>query len=327
MNQPNNYDHNLQLVGGDEFLESMKHESKDWIIPGIALPGSSLMVYAREGIGKSRLMAQLASSLIYGTPFMGMPIYKTGPVISLQLDMPPNEWDLLLCDAKAEGLGLDSSSFLTLHKDNKHFSIDDPQMKEWLCDMYATHKPICLMLDSIKNAFTRSPKSNEDLNQFVLRLLNDFRSCCPKSLFQYTLHDRKAPARINEETLEQDMDSHGELPQYVRDASVVMRLFQNKKDEIKLLINKHRLGPVGWKKLQIEMNENGFFFPAEMDHRIMLISWPNFIPAKERAEVIASVKTKQDVYRDIAKRSLTAEGTVKRYAIRSEVEYMWEKLL
>src|SRR5690606_535980 len=80
----------LDLVSADAFLTNRK-EVPPWILRPFLVNGSTMMLYGRQGIGKSSLALQLAYSLTSGEPWMGFPVARSGPVIYLQLDMSVEE--------------------------------------------------------------------------------------------------------------------------------------------------------------------------------------------------------------------------------------------
>ena len=77
----------------DYYAKAQKQ--KEWILEPFGVAGSLIMIYGRQGLGKSTLAWQMAHSLTTGEPFLGFTPQKTGPVIYLQLDMPDGEFALL----------------------------------------------------------------------------------------------------------------------------------------------------------------------------------------------------------------------------------------
>jgi RecA-family ATPase len=94
----------LKFVSGKEFLE--EEADFEWVIPPFVAAGSNMMLYGRQGLGKSSIMMQLVHSVGEGVPWMGYPVHKKGKTLYLGLDMSDMETRMILERAADAGMNV-----------------------------------------------------------------------------------------------------------------------------------------------------------------------------------------------------------------------------
>ena len=184
--------------------------------------------------------------------------------------------------------------------------------------------PIGLFVDAGLNVF-EPPKYAGDINQLVLKVLHRLRVLVPDGVLVYTLHDRKRGSSIFLSDDENDPDAFAGPGAWERHASTSFRMLRGKDQQLRLLVRKTRFKGPGFRELDLTMTDQGFF-EVSLDHKSMLAVWPRCIPEAERQALLELVQSKNDVYRDISKRTGVDLGTVKKYAQRNG-PYKWEALL
>lgn len=317
------------LVSADEFLSSIADASSKPIIKGVAYEGSGLMIYSRQGLGKTRIAVQLAHALGTGEPWLGvLPVARTGQVVYLQLDMSPVEWGVLL--GEAGEAGLDTTNLVCLPPSAPGVNVLDRPSFEPLRSEIRGRDPLALVVDAGLDAYEGAPRS-EDINQTVLRVLHRLRECVPNGLLIYMLHDRKKGALTSDQRNEGDEDAFAGGGGWERFASTSLRLVRgDSPGAIKLVVRKTRFEGPGFTELPLRMCDNGFFQPV-LDHKWMLAAWPDCLPVDDRTRILADgVATKAAVYADIAERTGASQETVKKQAqrhVQMHAPYAWEPLV
>jgi len=89
----------LEAFALDEELREMEFKEENWLIKDLLVPGSYMVIYGKEGSGKSRLTYQLAQAFQTGEPWFGLNIGQTGTVLYLEMDMAPMESSIMVKDA------------------------------------------------------------------------------------------------------------------------------------------------------------------------------------------------------------------------------------
>lgn len=302
----------------DEKLGQISDAMRDPIIPRVAYPGSAIMVYSRQGVGKSRLLVQLAHSLETGERFLGiLPILKTGPVVFLQLDMSPLEWAAVLGDARAADMPLQRLYDLRLDADG--LNILDGSTQARLQADVARIGAVALIVDAAADAYA-APSGPHDINKLATDVVNAFRRCIPNGLFVYLLHDRKASLFAKPKDVEEDEDAFAGPGGWERPPATSFRLVRQADGTVKLRVTKARFGGPGFKELDLQFDEHGFLHPV-LDHKWMLLFWPDCLPATERLRFASGIASLNVAYQDIAERTGASVDAVRKHDQRLRREH------
>jgi RecA-family ATPase len=316
----------LRLISSDELLAEAGG-TLDWVIYPLAVRGSSMMIYARQGVGKSSAMMQLAHSLITGVPWIGFEVRAQGPVIYLQIDMGEQETIKLVQRAEVAGYTMHGQLYVA-HAEPGDESISFDILRDEdlsvLRDLCAQVQPIAVIVDTIHDSYEHQDKY-KDVNALARRVHRRFKSAVGDAVLVFLNHERKSlPGRKKSDEAE-DHDSFmgGQAWEGVVSASVQFTRERGRKGELRL--KKVRLEEKPFERLELEIDKNGFFAPKR-DHRSLLLVWPDCLPEKEREAAIAKLKCKADVFREIAAITGSKYETVRKHENdHPGVEYPWKK--
>jgi len=242
-----------------------------------------MMIYGRQGVGKSTLFAQLAHSFQTGEPWLGFTPSQTGPTLMLQLDMPKG--DLSRFTIRAVKNGLDLSGMHT-YGAPQGFNIRNPSDREELRKECERIKPVAVMCDTIKDAYSGALKSNDD----VRPILRSFQRNISGAAFLYGNHTRKKTAYVQTMEAKQgasmdDDDAFSGFADWEQVPTSSVELKEHKGKHT-LVIHKHRLAEPGFKELNLTKNDYGFFQPTS-PHAPILLQWPHSVPEKDRERIVA----------------------------------------
>lgn len=257
-------------------------EEADWLLHPFLATGSLMMIYGRQGTGKSTLLAQLAHSFHTGEPWMGFQINRTGPTIMLQLDMPKGDLSKFMRRTVKNGLNMDG---MTICAAPEGFNIRSKASQQALREECEDIRPVAVFVDTINDSFGRSLDGNEEVRD----VLHSFRRSIGGAALIYTNHTRKKGAYIQSMEVKQgaafdDPDAFSGFGAFEQVASSSVQLV-DWKDRYRLILQKHRLDNPGFKEIDLIKNEYGFFRPDSL-HAQMLLQWPHSIPKSERAEIV-----------------------------------------
>ena len=160
-----------------------------------------------------------------------------------------------------------------------------------------------------------------------------FRDLMPDGLFVYLRHERKSPSNTNGIN-EEDPDAFSGGAGWEAKASTSIRLIRTSKingpDEARLVFNKTRLTSLGFKELQLDVDDHGFFVPVH-GHQTMLRYYPWCLPLEEQEQILRNgLASKTAVYQDIAQRTGVLVDTVKKAAqrgVQRGTQYPWIELV
>ena len=262
------------------------------------------MLYGRQGIGKSSATVQLAHSLISGEPWRGFKVETTGPVIYVQIDMAQQETRRLLERASDAGLDMGGELYVTGPEEGEEsmtFNILDERdwsrLKEW-CDRV---RPVAVIVDTIHDGYEYEQR-NADVNAMIRKIHRSFKSAIGGAVLVFLNHMRKQGKKGYEKGAEESDDEDSFMGGQAWEGVVAASLhLQRRKDNsLALKLRKLRLDTWPGAEVPLTKDEHGFFH-AKLNDAQMLAQWPDFLPLAEREEAIASVRTKMDVFKHIAK--------------------------
>lgn len=318
----------LEFISVGDFLDGLPSEMP-WVIPPLAATGSSIMLYGRQKVGKSSAVLQLMHSLITGEPWLGFPVERTGRVIYLQADMPAAETKRMIDRAAASGLELRDGLYVPRLEKGEHkvpFNILNPRDQEALAGQCARLSPIAVVVDTINDTFVPPPGST-DVGALARQVHTAFKHALGDAVFVYLNHKRKQALNFKGEELD-DEDGFLGSGAWAQVASSILELKRDRKTrEIALVLRDLRLDTYPGTSLALKKNEHGFFV-RPMTSQQMLLFWPDCLPSEEAERLRAAVRTKSDVFRDIAERTQTPLETVRQQFYRHRgADFAWAALL
>ena len=248
----------LKLYTLDEFRKELG-STKRWIIEPFGFMNSVVMLWGGEGLGKSRLLTQMAHSVITGKPWLGFPVHTTGPVIYLQLDMPRQEQDSLIDSIEAAGMYDDMRDDFYLM--TEEFDILDKHCQENLRAACEEIEPVMVILDTAYQGFSEA-KSNIQ----VRKVVKSYSRAVYPALFNLAHHkDKKDDYALG-------------FGEWGRVVSTSLRLWEEHKKgkPIALTVEKCRLGNPVVKGMQLDLifDRHGFLEKREENMDQLLLYYP-----------------------------------------------------
>lgn len=298
----------MKLISTEEFYNTT-HGSLPWILEPFAVTGSTLLLYGRQGIGKSSLAWMLAHSLTTGVPWLGHHVLKTGPVIYLNLDMPHLEFKQML--ERAAAAGMPPTSKILMPALGEADAFDVLKSGQGLLDACTTVKPIALIVDTVADGYL--PGSIRDVNAEVRAVIARFRKMVPDGVLVLMLHDRKRSAFSTLEANELDADAFNGPSAWEAKATSSFRLTQSK-NGVKFHIKKMRLDAPPYTELALKKTEHGFF-ETPLTPLLALLGW--------RGQAASLT----DVFEDVGVQLNThAEAVKMAYyrAVKKGIKFGWE---
>lgn len=321
-------------VEDDDFIFSTRFietpdEEFEWVIKPLCVRGSGMMIYGRQGVGKSSITTQLCHSLMTGEPFLGFPVMHTGYVLYLHCDMNGTETKKVL--RRGYDAGLCREDGLLVPNFEKHdgrfrFNILDPVDQTKLALWCERWKPIAVVVDNIHDAYV-AEKNNTDVNAVIRSVYRGFQDAIGGAVLIMLNHARKQSA-IAAKLGEEDDDAFMGGQAWEGLVATSIRVSRDKKThKMKMSLQKTRLGLWPEAEILLDRTKHGFF-SYQMPYNIMLTQWPDCIPNGERDAVIAATKTKADVFKDIARRTGVSYDTIRKYEnAHRDLEYPWRLLV
>lgn len=279
----------MKLITTEDFFNTTS-ASLPWVIDPFAVTGSTLLLYGRQGIGKSSLMWQLAHSLTTGVPWLGHHILKTGPVVYLNLDMPHLEFKQML--ERARDAGMPPTSKILMPALGETESFDVLKASQGLADACAAVKPIALIVDTVADGYL--PGSIRDINAEVRAVIARFRRMVPDGILVLMLHDRKRSAFSTLEANEGDADAFNGPSAWEAKATSSFRITSSK-NGVKFHIKKMRLDALPYEVLPLKRTSHGFF-ETPMTPLLALLSWTG--KAAKLTDVFEAVATQFELQVD-----------------------------
>lgn len=317
----------LRFVSGRDFLD---HEASfDWVIPPFVAKGSSMMIYGRQGLGKSSIIMQLVDALGTGAPWLGFPVHSTGKTLYLSLDMAEAETKKML--ERCGEAGLRTAEFILLPRPPEgeealEFDIFNEECASSLKELCSQEKPVCVVVDAIQDAFS-TPIGPHDVNALAREVLKAFRACIGDAVLVFLNHQRKAGAqRGGAESADDDNDSFMGGTAWEAKATASLRLWHGKDNRKRLKVKKCRLDKSPVDCLVLEDAGLGFY-KAQLNVEQVLMLWPLCITdATDRANAVASCKTQKAVFQYMSKLTGASEDTIKKMCQRARakgVDFPW----
>jgi RecA-family ATPase len=288
----------MKLITTEEFYQSSP-DDLPWVIDPFAVTGSMLLVYGRQGIGKSSLMWQLAHSLTTGVPWLGHHVLKTGPVVYLNLDMPHLEFKQMLERATAAGMPPTDRILMPAIGETESFDILKASLS--LEEACAAVKPIALIVDTVADAYL--PGGIRDINAEVRAVIARFRRMVPSGVLVLMLHDRKRSAFRSLEDNENDADAFNGPSAWEAKATSSFRLTSSK-NGVKFHIKKMRLDAIPYDEMALERTRHGFFETPDTPFN-GLMAWSG------------TATTLNDVFEDVGTKYRTHSDTIKKMYYRA----------
>jgi RecA-family ATPase len=121
-----------------------------WLIRDIVPVGGMVNLYGKPKVGKSFFALGMAEAISCGhTHFLGLPVLHHGPVAYLQIDTPRSIWLDRIKRSSSGGHDFSNIYFAdTLSGTPLPFNI--LENFNWLLDELALIKPVCLIIDTIR---------------------------------------------------------------------------------------------------------------------------------------------------------------------------------
>ena len=311
------------FILASEFLRTYKKDI-EWVVEPFLVPGSAMMIYGRQGAGKSRLAWQLAYALSTGTPWIGFPVARPHRVMYLNSDMPYVEF--LALAERAQRDGMTSLENIVVPNPSDFESIDVLNTKHYkmLKDFIGDEHIEGVIVDVIAEIFT--PRGS-DVNATARQVVNHMRRLTAKGLLVYLNHERKKVDRFFAKKDESDEDDDLFLGagEWERAATSSLRIKKEPDASRKLFPKKTRILPPGFRELPLMVSKNGFF-TAVHGYAEVLRTWPRYVPYQERF----APESQADVFKDVARRCEVSLDAVKKNFQRgrdSGVFYEWADYL
>lgn len=298
-----------------------------WIIEPFLMNGSSMMLYGRQGEGKSRLLWQMAYAIASGEPWLFYEIARPGPVVFLELDMPAAEFRIMMQQAETAGLNHPDIHVLDADDLASEFNIMSTRcldsLRSWIVDL----EPSLLILDTVNDAFytVKSP----DVNAAASMVVRTFRELVNPGAFVYSNHTRKEPSykpRSDEETTDDDAFLGPGAWERQATSSISIKRAEKYSEIRTFTIKKHRLAQPPVKQFDMHFDKNSFFV-SHPSIKQLLLTWP--IGAKEpfqpetQVEIIEAVANQMRAKPETVKKALQRlkqSGAVPRWLTELQID-------
>ncbi len=311
-------------------LRKMEFKDEDWLIKDMLVKGSYMVVYGKEGAGKSRLVYQLANCFQTGEPWFGLEIGQTGTVLYLEMDMSPLESNVLVRDAYEVGFTQDQNIIFP----QKRGVIDvlkatDVVALEALRERF---DPLIVIVDTLTDVY-ESRGAKEDINAEIRKAIEPFRTVFDDSGNIFMLHERrKGQYLIAKEIKDTDaMLGGGET---ARKASSVIQIVKTNEVMREIIIHKSRQKkPFTELRVFTSPEAKGFCrvnAAYVKTPKQALALWPRIVGMDPK--LVNEATSLNSVYRSIQDCSggaLKFDAIKKAYqrAKNDNVEFYWERLL
>lgn len=335
-------DDDLRVLNANELYES-DEEPPSYIIHPLLAEGSVMMFYGESGRGKTSAAYQLAHAVADDEEdWFGFDVRSSGPVFFLELDMMEQETRLFLERVQKANNLHDDIWFPDLRNRPESdaerwedFDILSDVWKnrlEWVCNEI---KPAVVVVDTVEDAYADSDVTPRK----VKRILDRLRLAVRPAALVFTRHKRKATKSWGESEGDTDSMSRGSFSgfgqweQAPTATSIQIGRTKLTGDEMKpketevLKLQKTRLGNPGFKFLELERTEHGFFY-VDRDYRQLLRDWPEDLRKWSPAEARAEADSVSDVCHQVAAAARENPETVRRHYYRARgdgVVYDWMK--
>lgn len=319
------------FIPSDEFI-ALDDGEIDWVIRPLCVRGSGIMLYGRQGIGKSSIVTQLCHALISGKNFLGFPVAQTGPVLYLQCDMNELETKKVLRRAFDAGMKMDGKLLIPNFKKfgfNFRFNILRAEDQERLRDWCQEFQPIAVVVDGIHDAY-HTDGFVGDVNALIREVYRGFQDAIGGAVLVFLNHNRKQGTQAQKTEYD---DEDGFMGGQAWEGLVASSLHLKKvnhgeqKGKISLKLRKTRLELWPEEEIVLKKADHGFFTHV-IPWKQMLMQWPYCLDPEERESALSKVKTKSDIFRDIEARTDGKFDTIRVYEnAHPEMDFAWRELL
>lgn len=253
-----------------------------------------MMVYGRQGVGKSTLLLQMSAALATGTNWLVFPTHTTGSTMWLQLDMPKMELRGLLMRADQAKLFVNGTKnavqFASFWDDAQEvfdFDILSDSDHALLTEAVQDFRPLSLTVDTGNDVF--QARQHKDAGGEVRKVLRRLRGIMGHvgGFSTYSQHQRKRQLGVTGD----DPDAFLGRVEWETVASSSLQLEgathgegENTYETFTLTIRKHRLAEPGFRELALTKDANGFFVP-KWTATTALACWPACVPPELRSVV------------------------------------------
>lgn len=299
-----------------------------WVLKPLLVPGSSMMLYGRQGIGKSTIMLQLAAAFAAQTDWLVFPTLAKGATLWLQLDMPRAELRQLLIRADQSQLfqngTRDSVKFAQFWDDDQEvfdFDILADNDHKLLMEAVQDIRPLCLMVDTGNDVY--QARQHKEAGAEVRKVLRRLRAVMGQvgGVTVYSQHQRKRQLGVTGD----DPDAFLGRVEWETVASSSVQLESSSRGEgeerlesFLLTIRKHRLAEPGFRELALVKGPDGFFAP-KWTATTALACWPRCVPEAER-----SATGRDDIFMAIEKCLKIEHSALKVAAGRLRGQVPWK---
>lgn len=303
----------------DEIL-ARPDEEEDWLIRGLLRPTTYMIVFGKEGLGKSRILYQLAKSFSDGAPWLGFEVCARGNVLFLEADMAPKESKAIIRDGHAAGFHAPNAFFPTQFGFIDVLQHDGAEVLRGLQERL---NPRVVVVDTATDVFTSG--SGDNINEPIRDAVRAFRVAFPNAGIIFVLHERKTSQFLQAKGVE-DEDAALGGGEWGRKASGVLRLKGKNETQVEVQVRKTR-DVVPFRAITLTRDDFGFFHIARenmsCDHALAL--WPNLPNLKMPSEV--SISSVCRSIEDASEGKLKLDALRKSYqrAKRKKVFFPWEK--
>lgn len=277
-----------------------------------------MMLYGRQGAGKSSLLWQLAHALSTGAAWLGFPTAQPGRVLYLSLDMPYREFTRVQSRGELGGFPM-NDNIIVNDKEWMECNIFNPRDHQKLKETLVKNEIQHLFLDTISEGYV-SPPNVTDVNEEARAVIRRFQQLVPDGVFVFLKHERKEPGFIPQTAKVNERDSFSGAVGWESKPTASLRL-SDADDKHVLQAGKCRIDQAGFKKMPLIQSKHGFY-EAEHSHVQMLRFWPRFIPEEERFVP----KSQKEVFEDIAQRNGGKVDTIRQSFNRARkqgVDFAW----
>jgi hypothetical protein len=147
-------------------LMGLRIAEPEWLVDGVAVAGSAILLSGREKSGKGWVCIDLACSIVLGEPFLGRAVLE-GPCIYLSLEESTRtlrdrlrvrlgaRWDVPLYIVPLDGSTAET------------FSLEDPHSITALINLIEEAQPVAIFLDTLREAHSGREDSSDDMTPLL----------------------------------------------------------------------------------------------------------------------------------------------------------------
>ncbi len=321
----------MRFIRADKFLA--EKSSFAWVLPPFVAKGSSMMLYGRQGLGKTSLALQLVHALGTGGQWMGFPTMVKGPSLYLNLDM--SEMEMRRAIERTREAGIDVGPHMVLigpdeEEEALEFDILNEAHAAQLRHACQDLKPVCVIVDAIADSF-EPPQGPHDVNALGRSVLKAFRRAIGgEAILVYLNHKKKGIANFRGQEVDDEDDYMGATIWASKPSASIQ--LKSGRDHVKsLVVRKTRIDAPGVREVILEDRGHGFYRPRA-NVELMLLQWPSSLECympdpTSRADFVARCKDKSSIFKAVAEITGVSFDTVRQKYYRNVergVAYEWD---